>query len=55
MSSQPTSSLSRAVTYKKLRYLGGNIILENDNAKSLGWIAKAPGVLETLEAMAKSG
>jgi hypothetical protein len=44
-----------AFTYKICRYLGGNILLENDNAKALGWKAKAPRILETLKMMAKSG
>ena len=36
-------------------YLGGNILVENENARSLGWRAKAPGILETLKTMAKNG
>jgi hypothetical protein len=51
----PCLLLSWLFTDKTRSYLGGNILVENDNAKALGWKAKAPGILETLTTMAKSG
>ena len=55
MSFQKSALLSNVFTDGMHRYLGGNILVENDNAKSLGWKSKAPGILETLKAMAKIG
>jgi hypothetical protein len=47
--------LSNVFTDEMRRYLGGNILVENDNAKSLGWKSQAPGILETLRVMAERG
>ena len=48
-------SVSMSWADRTRRYLGGNLLVENENAKTLGWKAKAPGILETLKAMAKRG
>ena len=37
------------VTDGQTRYIGGNMLLKNENAKALGWKPKGPKFFETLE------